>query len=128
MIQEGKTMKDERYKYTFSSNLDTLMRSKKITIAMLAERTGIAPNTIAGYRSARVQPTAPQIIKIAEALKVMPNDLLRKANPYSTEKEIGDAIIKNINKALKEFNMTFKKDLIEEEQKDECKRFSSKHY
>jgi transcriptional regulator with XRE-family HTH domain len=60
----------------FSQRLNKTRERQGLTQAQLAERSGLTPAAISQLESGDRKPTFPTIIRLAEALKTSPNDLM----------------------------------------------------
>lgn len=71
---------------TLQSNLARLMADRELSANALAERAGVAQNTVSyilrpDRRGGRVTPTLASVVAIADALGVEPWQLLKPRNP-----------------------------------------------
>ena len=68
-------------------NLSTIRKSKFMTQAELAAASGINRVTIAKYETGRQEPTVENAFRLATALGVTVDELIRKAEPTEAEGE-----------------------------------------
>ena len=81
-------MDTESMKQQIGTNLARLRRDRGFTQESLAHECGLEVTTVASIERARRLPSVPTLIKLAEALKVTPNDLFETTrSPRMTEKE-----------------------------------------
>lgn len=67
---------------SFSSKLDTLMRSKYISNSELGSRTGVSRQAINKYRSGKTMPSAYTIVRLALGIGCTTDALLNMSNLY----------------------------------------------
>lgn len=67
---------------SFSSKLDTLMRSKRISNSELESRTGVSRQMINIYRKGKTMPSAYTIVRLSLGIGCTTDALLNMSNLY----------------------------------------------